>query len=154
MRRAGRIAALLLVFVAGFACGGYAFVDTQARSLPGVHQCLGRERCLTDPQVLGLLGSVGLHAAPGWMPGTVEQSPECVGIDSPWPEARIDYVFIPRHDVRNILELGVEDQGEVMACFALMRKLVQERGIAKWRVVTNGPGYQTVDYLHFHLLAD
>lgn len=146
----------ILIFVAGFACGAAAFVRTQARPLPSVRECESAAECLTDKQVLGLVTSAGLHLAPGLMPDIVAQSRDCIGIRNPKVEmdAKVDYVFFPRRDMRDVLDIAPDDVEYVMGCFALMRKVANERGMHDWRVMTNGPGLQEIAYLHFHLLQE
>lgn len=63
------------------------------------------------------------------------------------------FVLFPKRDSKNILELTLEDQPFVIACFALARELVREGNVHNWRLVTNGPALQHVTYLHFHLIA-
>ncbi len=38
--------------------------------------------------------------------------------------------------------------------FASLQYLIEKNSLSKYRISTYGPGYQTVDYLHFHLRAD
>jgi len=147
-----KILGCLLLFWAGFGCGAASFIRTQSRPLPAISQCASTEICLTDPEVLGLITSVGLHLVPGFMPDIVARSPECVAIRNPKPEARVDLVFFPTRDLRNLLDLAPGDEKYVVGCFALMQKVADERGIRNWRIVSNGPGIQEIAYLHFHLL--
>jgi len=147
-----KVLGCLLLFSAGFACGAVSFIGTQSRPLPAFSQCSSTEICLTDPEVLGLITSVGLHLAPGLMPDIVGRSPECVAINNPKPEAGVDLVFFPTRDLRNLLDLAPGDEKYVVGCIALMRKVADERGIRNWRIVSNGPGIQEIAYLHFHLL--
>jgi hypothetical protein len=37
--------------------------------------------------------------------------------------------------------------------FAVMGEIIREKNLTDYQIVTNGPGYQTVSYLHFHLVA-
>jgi len=147
-----KILGCLLLFVAGFACGGLSFVQTQARPVPVQHRCDSVDDCLSDPAVLGLLASAGLHLAPGLMPDIVARSPECVGIRNPRPEARIDLVFFPTRDMRNLLDVTPDDERYLMGCIALMRKVVDEQHMSYWQIFSNGPTEQEIDYLHFHLI--
>lgn len=146
-----RLVLLLLVFAAGFACGGFSFVDTKARPLPKLETC--RVHCLDNPQVLGLLTSVGLHLAPGLMPDLVAQTKDCVAVDSPEPEDKIDLVFFPLRDERDLLQAGAEDMPYLLGCIDLMRQLAADRQLKDWRVLINGPVGQQINYLHLHLLA-
>ena len=143
----------IFLFLAGFACGAWSFVGTQSRPLPPLRRCTAADQCLSDPQVLGLLTSAGLHLAPGLMPDIVARNPECVGIRSPRPEARIDLVFFPVRDIKDLLDLAPGDQRYLLGCLALMREVVQQQGLHNWRVYTNGAGVQEIAYLHLHLIV-
>jgi diadenosine tetraphosphate (Ap4A) HIT family hydrolase len=37
--------------------------------------------------------------------------------------------------------------------FAVMGEIIREKNLTDYQIMTNGPGYQTVSYLHFHLVA-
>jgi hypothetical protein len=143
-----------LLFWAGFAAGAYCFVQTQARPLPAPRQCGSVDLCLSDPEVLGLAASVGLHMVPGAMPDIIARSPECVGIRNPRPVNKLDLVFFPTHDLRNLLDLAPGDEKYVLGCFALMRQEADALHLKEWRIVSNGPGAQEITYLHFHLIQD
>ena len=149
-----RLLLILLVFLSGFASGAAVFVRIQARPLPPLSECSEGGECLSDPQLLGLLTSIGLRLAPGLMPDVVGRSKHCVGINSPRPETKIDLVFFPTRDIRNLLDVTAADAPQLMDCFALMRRVADERGLSDWKVMTNGPGMQSIAYLHFHLLQN
>ncbi|MFI4980661.1 MAG: hypothetical protein ACHQIO_09945 [Nevskiales bacterium] len=149
-----KILGCLLLLGIGFAGGAVSFVNTQARPLPEIHNCAPTDECLTDPEVLGLLTSVGLHLAPGLMPDIVARSGECIAIRSPRPEAYADFVFFPLRDIRNLLDMAPGDEKYIQGCIALMRQLVDRRGMRNWKIVSNGPGKQEIAYLHFHLLQE
>jgi hypothetical protein len=42
----------------------------------------------------------------------------------------------------------------VLGCFAMARELVARDKLQAYRMHTNGPDFQEVAYLHFHLVAD
>lgn len=149
-----KILGCLLLLGIGFVGGAVSFVNTQARPLPEIHKCAPTDECLTDPEVLGLVTSVWLHLAPGFTPGIIARSKECVGIRSPKPEAYADLVFFPTRDIRNLLDLAPGDEKYIQGCIALMRQVVDQRGMRNWKIVSNGPGKQEIAYLHFHLLQD
>ena len=149
-----KILGCLLLVGIGFAGGAASFVRTQARPLPVVHRCESVEDCLTDAEVLGLITSVGLHLAPGLMPDIVARSQQCVAIRSPRPQASVDLVFFPTRDMRDLLDVTPGDEKYLLGCIALMRQVVDERGIRGWRIVSNGPDRQEIGYLHFHLMRD
>ncbi|MDE0856866.1 MAG: hypothetical protein OSA97_20820 [Nevskia sp.] len=149
--RVFRVLLYVLFFAGGFGCGAASFVRTQARPLPALHQCESLDGCAADPEVLGLITSVGLHLAPGLAPEIVARSRECVGIRNPKPADRDDLVFFPTRDMRNLLDVAPGDEPYLLGCLALMRTVVEQRHMASWRIVSNGPGIQEINYLHFHL---
>ena len=67
---------------------------------------------------------------------------------------RYHYIVFPKKDVKSIADISLADHQHVLECMAVMRMLVLEHGLRRYRVVTNGPGLQHVTYLHFHLVAD
>lgn len=141
---------LALLFT-GFVLGGVAFTNTQSRNLLGIADCQGK--CGAGPQVAGLLTLIGVKLTPGFLPNVVAESEQCFAITSPTPETPVDILFFPKRDMTHLLDIGQGDEDYVLGCFALMRKVVADRGIKSWLVYSNGPGLQRVAYLHFHLLA-
>jgi diadenosine tetraphosphate (Ap4A) HIT family hydrolase len=101
----------------------------------------------------GLLGSVGIQHAPTLLPFYEAQSKECVAVRHPKPEGRFHLVFLPKRDVRNVLELTTEDIPFLVGCLALAREQVAKAGVRNYRFVTNGPELQHVTYFHFHVIA-
>ena len=63
------------------------------------------------------------------------------------------FVLFPKRDVRNILEVQLEDGPFVLGCFALARELAKKSSVVDYRLYTNGPALQHVTYLHFHFVA-
>ena len=144
----------VLIFGSGFGLGAASFVRTQARPLPVVHQCESTEDCVMDPHLLGLITSTWLHLAPGRTPNIVARSKECIAIQNPKPAEGNDVVFFPTRDMRNLLDLTPADEPYIIGCIALMRQVADQRHLDNWKVLSNGPGSQEIDYLHFHLIQD
>ena len=143
----------LLVFSAGFACGGYTFIDTHARPVAALRDCTYTP-CRPDSELLALITSAYVHVAPGLLPNVIARSPECVGIVNPRPTAITDLVFFPRRDIEDLLNVSPADEPYVFGCFALMRQVAERRNLKSWYVKVNGPSYREIAYLHFHLLSD
>jgi len=141
----------LFTLIVGIVFGGYLFSKTLERSFLAVHNC--DDACLEIKDIAGLLGSVGILHAPNLLPFLVAQSKECVAVRHPKPEGRLHLVFLPRRDVRNVLELTEEDIPFLTGCLALARELVSASGVKNYRMVTNGPELQHVTYFHFHVIA-
>jgi len=139
-----------LAFAAGIVVGGYLFSSAQPRSFLALAQCDG---CYRPKDLAGLLASVGLQRANAALPLVVKETDRCLAIEHPFPAARQHFVVFPKKDIKSIADVSVDDERYVLDCVAVIRALVTEHHLRNYRVVTNGPGLQTVTYLHFHLLA-
>ena len=140
-----------LVLLLGVAIGGYMFSNSVQRSFLAVSDCDGQ--CLELKDIAGLLASAGIQRVPSLLPFVAAQSKECVAVRHPKPEGQFHLVFLPKRDVRNVLELTADDVPYLTDCLALARKLVSKAGVQNYRVVTNGPALQHVTYFHFHVVA-
>lgn len=146
-----RIAAVVLLFAAGVACGGYLFSRSEPRSFLSFETC--REGCFDTREVTGLMMSAAIARAPFLIPGVVLESDQCLAIRDPRSRDKIHYVLFPKRDVKNIAVLTPEDAPYLLGCLAMVRELVARDNLKAYRFYTNGPGYQEVAYLHFHLIA-
>jgi hypothetical protein len=145
----GRWLLALLAFGAGLAVGGWLFSQSQTRSFLAAGSC---ERCYND--LAGLLVSAGIQRAGAALPFVVKETERCVAIAHPFRKVRHHYIVFPRKDVKSIADISLADHPYVLECMAVIRELVLDHGLVRYRVVTNGPGLQHVTYLHFHLLED
>jgi hypothetical protein len=139
-----------LGLVLGCAMGAWLFVDTRARTFAPAPHCL---RCLSAKELGGLLVSVGVHKVPGLLPSVVEETDKTIAIKSPEPLATIDYLVLPKKDILDLGDLSADDAAYVADAFEVMADLVRAQHLTDYKVITNGPGFQQVRYLHFHLLA-
>jgi diadenosine tetraphosphate (Ap4A) HIT family hydrolase len=146
-----RAALAVVIFMAGLICGGYLFSKSEPRSILEVTSC--NNRCYKPNEVAGLIMSAAILRGPFVFPNVVRESDTCLAIRHPIPWDRIHYVLFPKKDIRNITTLTLADTPYVMGCLAMIRDLVLRDKLDKYRVHTNGPGYQDVAYLHFHLIA-
>ncbi|HLC44743.1 MAG TPA: HIT domain-containing protein [Patescibacteria group bacterium] len=135
----------------GFVAGAYLFSQTQPRTFVTLHDC--KPVCLSTSELLGLLTSVGIQRLPHPESAIIMETDKTVVVQHPYSEAPIHYLVLPKKDIRNIVEASLEDQSYIMDAFAVIKKIVDERKLAYYQVITNGPGLQQVDYLHFHLMA-
>ena len=143
----------ILILLLGIVIGGYIFTDTQRRSVFALHEC--KDTCLSVNELLGLIGSVGIQNLPTkFNPMVIKETEKTVVIDSPIKKAPIHYIVIPKKDIKDIADMSQENTEYVVDAFAVIGSIVQEKGLFTYKVYTNGPGYQTVNYLHFHLLAE
>ncbi len=135
----------------GILVGGYLFAQSQPRSFLSFDR--GGVR-LSKKELAGLLASAGIQQLPGFIPAVVFETDKTVVIRSPLPEARLDYVFFPKKDIKNIGEITKSDSDYLLDAFLAARHIIEEKKLSDYRFYTNGPGFQKIAYLHFHLLAD
>lgn len=140
---------LLTVFAAGVLLGGFLFVDSQPRSLFSIGKC--NRSCYDPNEVAGLLVSAGIQRLPWVIPGVVKETDRCLAIRHPYSSEKFHFVIFPKKDIKDIADITEEDKVYVLDCLAVLRELVQENSLRKYRVYTNGPGRQQIAYLHFHL---
>ena len=138
--------------ILGIIIGGYLFSGVQPRSFLTLHDC--ESKCLTSKEFLGLLGSVGMQKFGGAIPLVIKETDKTVAIVHPRPQARVHYVVIPKIDIKDIGDIKEGSEPYVVDAFGVIAELVRENDLSKYRIITNGPGYQSVAYLHFHLLAN
>lgn len=142
----------VLILAVGIIIGAYLFSDTQPRSLLSLPNC-GRA-CLNPNEVLGLLGSVGVQRASNALPAIIKETDRTLVIKHPVPQAPLHYVIVPKKDIKNIADMTEEDKEYVADAMAVAGELVREKNLSKYRLYTNGSGYQSVAYLHFHLMSE
>ena len=147
-----RVTVLSIVFVAGVIAGGYLFRDVQPRSFLVIDSCNGN--CLNPNELLGLIGSVFVQKLPDLMPLVVKETDKTIVIDSPIHQAPIHYVIIPKKDIKDVSDISESDREYLVDAYAVIGQIIREEKLTQYKVYTNGPYYQTVTYLHFHLLAD
>jgi hypothetical protein len=142
---------LILVFVIGAAGGAYLATKVQPRSFLNVKDC--QNNCFRTNELLGLLGSVGMQYTPNLVPGVIIETDKTIAVKHPRPATSIHYVIIPKKDIKNIAQLEPGDEEYLSDAAAVIGELVRRDNITKYRVITNGPGYQSVAYLHFHIMG-
>lgn len=97
--------------------------------------------------------SVGIQNFAGLIPSVVAETEKTIVVEHPAPEARVHYLVFPKKDIKNIADVSEADEEYVVDAMRVIREIIRERNLVRYRVVTNGPGYQAVTYLHFHLTA-
>jgi histidine triad (HIT) family protein len=138
---------LIIVFTIGVAAGGYIGTHVQPRKIINFKNC--QENCLRSSELLGLIGSVGIKL--DQIPDVILETDKTIVIKYPKPVDPIHYVIIPKKDIKSIEDVNDEDAPYIMDAIAVNRELVKREGLSKYKFMTNGPGYQEVAYLHFHL---
>jgi diadenosine tetraphosphate (Ap4A) HIT family hydrolase len=109
---------------------------------------------LTHEDLLGLLASVQIQKFSGLMPFKVFETDKTVVIKLPFSSHRIHYVIIPKKDIKNIGEISEADAQYLTDAFFVVRWIIEQEKLSKYRFYTNGPGSQDVTYLHFHLVTE
>lgn len=154
----GTLASLILLII-GVAIGGYLFSRSQPRSFLSINRC---QDCLTPKDLAGLIASVGINKLSGLIPYVVFETGKTIVIKNPF-RARavqdgdfageaIDYVIFPKKDIKNIGEISEEDAPYITDAFLTARHIIEENRATQYQLLTNGPGFQDISYLHFHLL--
>jgi len=144
------VLAFLFVLAAGVVTGGYLFAHTQPRSLLSLDRC---HHCLSAKDLGGLLMSAGIQRAPGLLPDVVFETDKTVVIRNPLVLSGVDYVILPKTDIKNIGELSDQDAPYLVDAYRVARHLIEEKKLSNYRFYTNGPDRQDITYLHFHLVV-
>lgn len=142
---------VFLSLIVGFAAGAYLFVRSEARPLLNFKQC--ETLCFQEREVLGILSSVGIQRFGNFVPSVVAETDKSIAIIHPQSEAAAHFVVIPKKDIRNVGEVAQEDEAYLVDAFAVMERIIHEKNMTRYRIITNGPGFQQVGYLHFHLIG-
>ncbi len=151
MRRLGILLLVLLSTGVGILIGGYLFSQSQPRSILSFDHC---QDCLSREELLGLAASVGIQKFPRLIPLMVFETDKTVVIQHPFSGRGTHYVIIPKKDIKNIGEISGSDTAYLIDAFLVARRIIEEKKLSKYRLLTNGPGFQDVTYLHFHLVAE
>ncbi|TSC57417.1 MAG: HIT-like protein [Candidatus Peregrinibacteria bacterium Greene0416_19] len=147
-----RIVRFLSVFVAGTVAGGLLFGGLRSRPFLTVERC--GTSCLDEKELRGLIGSVITRLAPGLLPEVLLETDRTVAIRHHYPKSPVHYVIIPKKDIKDVGDLAAGDEPYLADAYAVMQSLIEHDQLINYRIHTNGPGYQDVRYLHFHLRAD
>ena len=146
--------AYIIILLIGVILGGYLFSRSLPRSFIALHRC--EETCFKSNELAGILSSVGIQTIGGKLPLVMYETDKTLVFDIqyPYPPDKIHYLVVPKRDVKDAGELTEEDKEYLSDNYGVMGKIVREGNYKKYRIVTNGPGYQEVNYLHFHLVID
>lgn len=134
----------------GVVIGGYLFSGVQPRSFLALNHC---DRCWELKDVLGLMTAVGIAKSPELIPDVVKETDRTIAVKHPFPQARFHVVILPKKDIKDIAHIAPEDEVYVLDALRVAQELVKENNLENYRLITNGPGYQSVRYLHFHLIS-
>lgn len=148
---------IILTFISGIVLGlligGYLFTGVQQRSVFALVHC--QSECLSPNDLTGLLMSVDLQKV-GVVPlPIVFESNKIVVVQYP-KTADWDFheVIIPKKDIKDITQVTPADEPYLEEVYTYVAQTVAANHLTKYKLITNGPGYQEGTYLHFHLVAD
>jgi hypothetical protein len=145
-----RFAGYAVVFTVGVALGGWGVRDVQPRSFLGFDH--GRNPT-SLAELAGLVGSAVVQHAPGLLPAIMTTSRSVV-VRYPLPGPnRVHLVVIPRRDIYDPGTLAHGDEAYLEDAFAVLGELARREHLARYKIIANGPGEQSVRYLHFHLVS-
>ena len=148
MKARGVVIVALVSLAAGVVVGGNIFARTQPRSVIALTRC---DHCWRPSDLAGLLVSVGIQQTPGLMPLVAFETDKTIAIRV--PSRHIHFVIFPKRDIKNVGEIGEDDAPYLMDAVLVARHLIEQHKLAKYKFISNGPGFQDVTYLHFHLEA-
>ncbi len=143
----------LLVFLIGIAIGGYLFSGVQPRTFITPSGCFAK--CFSKSEFLGLLASVGIQRTGGTFFPIVLETDKTIVINDPDKLAteKYNFIIIPKKDIHDAADISEEDQAYLIDAFNVIHKLVAQYHLTSFKVVSNGPGFRKMAYLHFHLIA-
>jgi len=166
MSKSKIILASLFFLLVGIVIGGYLFNQSQPRSFLSLTRC---QDCLSPKDLAGLLASVGIQKLPSLIPFVVLETDKTIVIKNPLTEVRgsgpfspvkarrpdttLDYIIIPKKDIKDIGQISKEDAPYLLDAYAVARDIIEKEKLSNYRIYTNGPGFQDVTYLHFHLTS-
>jgi hypothetical protein len=142
---------ILLCIGVGILMGGYLFSKSQPRSVFAIARC---QSCLTLADLYGLMASIGIQKFPHLVPYVVFETEKTVVVKDPYDTKQLHYLIIPKKDIKNIGQISEADADYLVDMFLVARQIIEEERLFEYRILTNGPGFQDVTYLHFHLLAN
>jgi hypothetical protein len=138
-----------LIFSSGLVVGGYLFSKSQPRSFLSLQSC---DRCLSRSELQGLIASVLVNRTPALLePIVVMETDKTVAIKNPEPERPIDYLVLPKKDIKDAGALSDADRAYLIDAYAVIERLIQRDHLVAYDIVSYGPALQKARYLHFHL---
>jgi diadenosine tetraphosphate (Ap4A) HIT family hydrolase len=127
----------------------------RADPMPGVALQPARNP-LNPKELAGMLTAAGIRHLAGHLealPRVVLETEKTVVLSTSRSASKVHYVLFPKKDIKNLGTVSAVDQAYLMDVFVVARRLTEREKLSDYRFYTNGPGYQTVAYLHFHLVG-
>jgi scavenger mRNA decapping enzyme DcpS-like protein len=150
MSRSRVVLVALASLIVGVIAGGNLFSKSQPRSVISLRRC---ERCLSAADLAGLMASVAIQKAPGAMPLVVVETDRTIAFQLP-RSSGFHFVIVPKKDLKDIGDISEANAAYLTDAYLVARHLIEKHKLSKYSFSTNGPGYQSVTYLHFHLRSE
>ncbi len=102
------------------------------------------------------MGCIFCSIAEGAIPANkVYEDDEMLAFLDIEPKMPVHILFIPKNHIDSLAALCADDEALVGRILVKMADVARERGLDSFRLVSNAgrDAGQTVDHLHFHLLA-
>lgn len=139
------------IFV-GIVIGGLLFSKTQPRSFLTLQKC--EKTCLNTNELFGLLASVGIEKFPDFIPDVVLETDKTIVVKHPFPQAKVHYLVLPKKDIKDIGDIGIEENEYLVDAMRVISELVRRDGLTNYQIISNGPAVQKIRYLHFHVVGE
>jgi histidine triad (HIT) family protein len=139
----------IVILSLGIMIGAYLFSQSQPRSFLKLSEC---QHCMRTSEIIGLLASVGIQRFPGMIPSVIFETDKSIAICISGSRERFHYVIFPKKDIKSIGDITKDDIPYITDAYLVAKQLIEEKHLYKYRLTTNGPGYQEVNYLHLHLV--
>ncbi len=143
---------LAIGLVLGVLAGSFLFRGVQPRSFTAIAQC--QTTCLNPNELTGLAASVGIQHLTSVLPLVVRETDKTVVFRNPTPQAPVHYLIVPKKDIKDVGQISDENETYIADMFTVMSDIIRQEHLRNYQIATNGPGFQTVNYLHFHLLGN
>lgn len=144
---------ILCTFTIGFLLGAAAI----HRPIPGAPVELPPPRKPWIPKdITGLIGSAGIRMLAGnleMIPTVILETDTTFALSVSSSKTRPHFVIVPKKDIADTSTITAGDSPYLMDIFLTARQIIEKEGLHDYRIYTNGPGLQTVGYLHFHLVG-
>lgn len=153
LRKVSFLVAGLLVFGAGFVFGAASI----HRSVPPAPKELPPPRHPWVPKdISGLIGSAGIRLFSGHLdvlPLVALETDRTLVLSISSSKTKVHYVLVPKKDILDAGQIDEADLPYLLDIFTTAGRLIEENKLKDYQIYTNGPGKQTVRYLHFHLVG-
>jgi hypothetical protein len=144
----GVIVLTIIVISFIFYFGILVGMKVQPRSILSLNKC--QENCWEMNEVAGLISSIGISMGVQKIVLDTEND-TCFSIKMPTESPKKYYVIVPKQDIKDISDLDESKLSVVDSCLKIIQEIIIKEKMETCQLTTNGPNYQHIRYLHFHL---